>query len=315
MALLSDLALTPEVLCTHSYESGAEARAYLSVLARLIQDGAVVRDLHGGRWGEHVKRDLSGKVHGLGKHLVKQMKVQGRLVRDGSCQARRPVTDVEWCREALASNEAIPLNRVIASLATKQEFGAEPLVAPVSGMDTADFWKPYECSVSLKRDVAEYVDLLKPILGYAGKVKFVDPYLDPQSPNYSRFAEILRKLSMRKPAPEIEIHRRRRPNRPKEEGKDWVLGDWASRFRKAFEQSGLDDRMQIRLVLWSSFHDRFLLTDLIGIQMSNGFDERRQGQRSELTVWSRMSLDVKRAIEQSFNWKQLSGAETCELWG
>jgi hypothetical protein len=65
--------------------------------------------------------------------------------------------------------------------------------------------------------------------------------------------------------------------------------------RKELSNAGL----QVDVFIWDSFHDRHLITDIIGIQMSNGFDVLMN--KDEETTWSRLAREVKDEIQKEFD--------------
>jgi hypothetical protein len=65
----------------------------------------------------------------------------------------------------------------------------------------------------------------------------------------------------------------------------------------------------LEVFLWDDFHYRHLISDLSGIQMSNGFNTTRA--RNAVTTWSRMGRaqrdDVQREFDPASNRHGLRG--------
>ena len=53
-------------------------------------------------------------------------------------------------------------------------------------------------------------------------------------------------------------------------------------FRNKFGPILLQSNLEVKIFIWDDFHDRYLISDLVGIQMSNGFDARFKQYGHEL---------------------------------
>ena len=73
-------------------------------------------------------------------------------------------------------------------------------------------------------------------------------------------------------------------------GRLMFVGARRAELEKRFQDSWAADLrgagLSVKVFVWPDLHDRYLLTDLIGIDMNNGFDHSTSPQ--EKTTWSRM---------------------------
>jgi hypothetical protein len=52
--------------------------------------------------------------------------------------------------------------------------------------------------------------------------------------------------------------------------------------------------------IWDDFHDRYLITDLIGLLMGNGFDITKNPDA--ITTWARISREDREKIQREFDY-------------
>jgi hypothetical protein len=61
--------------------------------------------------------------------------------------------------------------------------------------------------------------------------------------------------------------------------------------------------LSVEVFIWDNFHDRYLITDLIGISAPNGFDTTTNPR--DMTTWTRLSRrdrdDVQREHDPACN--------------
>ncbi len=147
-----------------------------------------------------------------------------------------------------------------------------PLVACPEKLPSAGFWKERTCSLRIPRSIDAYCDLLLPLLRYAPGIAFIDPHLDPTQDRYKDFIRLLTHpaLTGRCCRPVIEIHRvvwlgdsqNKLPQVARIE--ELFRDEWTSKL----ERSGL----KLEVFLWADFHDRFVASNLLSMNWSNGFD-------------------------------------------
>ena len=115
MTLLAEYALTPDVFDSTSYSNTEVSNIHLQYLKEVLLNEALVRNLRNGTWltlfsGDHRSWNLRGK------ELLQRLITQKRLRVYPSCLANDPITDCEWCQEAITSHEFLPLLRKMSRL-------------------------------------------------------------------------------------------------------------------------------------------------------------------------------------------------------
>jgi hypothetical protein len=235
--------------------------------------------------------------HMRGKELLKKLVQQKRLRRCSCASDNEPSTDSEWCNEALASHAGIPLAGIVTTRDIAADFQDEPLVAPVDQLTTATWWAGRSPSVRLVRTAAEYIQHLQLVLHCANSIMFIDPHLDPTQGRYQDFLEILLQTKDRVPAPLIEVHRvcyyETRNKRDQHDKAGWkaLFEPWVAPLQSA--------GVSVDVFVWDDFHDRFVISDLVGISIPNGFDTTTDP--NQLTTWNRLGRKDRDDVQREFD--------------
>lgn len=297
MALLAEYALTPDIFDQSYYSNEEVAGIHLQHLKEVLLNESIVRDLRDGDWFQLYSNN-DRPWHKRGKELLKKLMKQNRLNRCPPALPTFPETDSEWCREALESYTHAPLSGVISTPAIADEFRGEALVAPINRLSSAPWWSGRSPSVRLARNITSYMDHLKLILQCANSIMFIDPHLNPSKPRYGDFITLLTSMAGRSPAPLIEIHRvcyiGSGPSRefPSED-------DWKNCFREAFSEPLRSAGLSVEIFIWDDFHDRHIITDLVGIHAGNGFDTTTNP--NSITTWTRLGRSTRDDIQREFD--------------
>jgi hypothetical protein len=125
---------------------------------------------------------------------------------------------------------------------------------------------------------------------------FIDPHLDPRRANYAEFIQLL--LAARRPSAcpaMIQIHRVCYEGH----GPDRRFPNWREVFDR-LNRHLANAGVAADVFIWNDFHDRYLITNLIGIQMGNGFDI--SGNPNEMTTWARISRADRVNIQREFDY-------------
>lgn len=232
---------------------------------------------------------------------MKKLATQGRLVRFEAAVASAPAQDPDWCAEALKTHRIQPLTGgVIVTQQTKACFSDETLVAPINRLPTTPWWATRSPSIRLARNLAAYQQHLDPILRCANSIQFIDPHLDPAKRGYREFADLLVRAGMRRtPLPDvIEIHRVCYEGSGRGRGFP-DLNELELRFRKAYSSLVRDAGLLVDLFVWDDFHDRYLISNLVGISMQNGFDTTKAA--NSITGWTRLGRDDRDDVQREFD--------------
>jgi hypothetical protein len=143
-----------------------------------------------------------------------------------------------------------------------------------------------------------YKTNLSLILQGANSIMFIDPHLDPSFPRYQDFISLLCTMAERNHPPLIELHRvcyvgsgSNREIIPKT--------DWQSRFRNTMEAPLRAAKLTAKVFIGDDFHDRHVISDLIGISLLNGFDTTNDP--TNITTWTRLGRNDRDDIQREFD--------------
>ena len=301
MALLADYAITPDVFDVTSYPTEGECAARLETIREAMLTEGLVRDLRDGAWSGLFRGDAR-PWHRRGQELLKKMATQGRLLPFEPALPGRPADDCAWCAEALATDDRRRLDGgVIATESVKQAYAADPRVARIDRLSSVRWWASRSPSVRLGRTVADYEGHLDPVLRFSNSLVFIDPHLDPSQPRYGSFGMLLQRAGNRAPVPRVEIHRvcyegsgpaRRLPMREDP-------GYFRRAFRDVLARPLRDAGLGAEVFIWSDFHDRYLVSNLVGISLPNGFDV--PGAPGAITTWTRLGRGDRDDVQREFD--------------
>jgi len=155
--LLRDYAITPDVFDETSYPHPEVCGAELRHLKDVLLTEGLVRDLRAGEW-RLLFADHARPWNHRGKELLKKLVQQDRLVSFEPHLESTPADDAEWCREALGTDGVLALmGGIIVTESVKAAFPAEDLVARIDRLASAPWWASRSSSVSLRRDMGEYL--------------------------------------------------------------------------------------------------------------------------------------------------------------
>lgn len=296
--LLRDYAITPDVFDQASYSSEEVAGLHLDRIREVLVTEGVVRDLRAGEWRSVFSGD--GRAwHRRAKELVKKLATQSRLVGFPCLKPTLPTNDREWCEEAIACHgyEAMT-GGIIVTEAVKSSHPGEALVERIDHLARAPWWTSRSPSVRLTRSLVEYRKHLASLLRCANSLQFIDPHLDPTRHDYRDFHAVLSYAGGRTPQPLIELHR--------------VCYEGSGRARTVLDPGELERRfraelsaplgaagLKVDLFVWDDFHDRYLLSNLAGVLLPNGFDT--SGNPADVTTWTRLGRSERDDIQREFD--------------
>lgn len=297
MAVLGEYVLTPDVFDSSCYNSDEVCVLLLSVVKDALLDDGLVRDLRDGGWRDVFASD-GRPWHNRGKELLKKLATQKRIIPCPAQGAKPPQSDSDWCREGLSFNGVNALSGIIVTESIGHDFPNEPLVAPIQRLSAASWWSGRRPSLRLERTLADYRAALKPVLSFANSIMFIDPHMSPSLSRYRDFTTLLQDCGNRVPSPLIEIHRvcyegsgaRRQMLTPQ---------DIEAAFRQYLSPILTPVNLNVDVFVWDDFHDRYLISDLVGISLPNGFDTTTAVQRQ--TTWTRLGRIDRDDIQREFH--------------
>ena len=300
MPLLADYAITPDVFDATSYSNDEVCAARLETIREAMLTEGIVRDLRNGQW-RSLFESGDRAWHRRGTELVKKLATQGRLIQHGPELPNLPPDDKSWCAEALATHTTRPFSGgVIVTKTVKAGYANNPLVSRIDRLPSAQWWAARSPSVTLQRTLVDYQEHLDPVLRCSNSILFIDPHLDPAKRGYRDFGALLALSGGRNPAPTIEIHRvcYEGPIFDRQFPMDNDNSYFERRFRNALVGPLRTAGLRAEVFVWDDFHDRFLISNLIGISLPNGFDT---GGPYQNTRWTRLGRDDRDNIQREFD--------------
>jgi hypothetical protein len=267
--MLLDLAILPEVFEESAYSDPALCGHLLKVLKPVLFEDAVVRDMRNGGWSQWMRKSVGNCHHATGE-IVEALIKQRRLGLFPPLLDVEPDDSSTWCYEALATHEQAALNAIICGNGVAADFENHDLVHALEKVHESDWYRNRACSVRLHRQTADYLKTLRVPLKWCNSAMFIDPYLEPSRPYYAEFYRILDLMRGRSVPAQIEFHRCAHEG----SGRDrqiLPMGDVQNMFASLDSYlTGAD--MKASVYVWDAFHDRYLVTNHVGIVVPNGFD-------------------------------------------
>jgi hypothetical protein len=304
VALISEYALTPDVFDETCYGSAEVCGVHLQGLKEILLHEALVRDLRDGEWARLFLGDQR-PWHRRGKELLKKLASQRRLLASAPAITATPATDAEWCAEAIASHGVRALTGVIVSDTLGPAHRGNALVTPISNLAGAAWWAGRSPTIRLGRTLAEYRSALELVVRHANSMMVIDPYIDPADRSFQAIVTVLEGAAGRAPKPLIEIHRVAwldgQDKRPQNAA---LEGSMRAGLQPAATRSGLS----FEVFLWDHFHDRYLISDLVGILVPHGF--KTTTAPAALTTWSRLGRPQRDDVQREFD----PASERHRLW-
>jgi len=269
----------------------------LASLWKGIERFGVIRDLADGSWGRALD-DRREDLHARSRELLKKLRLDGRIVPTAAYMAGSPAAEMEWLAEALASHKAEP---EIAQFFGTDEFchslkAADHQQLP-RGISKIPFCSPFSgggCSIKVDRNVAAYANALRPLIKYSRSLMFIDPYLDLQAANYQDFLVLLKDIATINPGVDIELHRQ---IRTVQSGQLRSARDWKQSFDQVLTADPVLKNLSVKVFIWDEFHDRYLISNLMGISVPYGFDTTK---KVEATRWSMLSPQDANDVREEF---------------
>lgn len=305
--MLREFAFSPDVFFPEAFGVkaangefvAAENHGHLALAAlwKGIERFGVIRDLAAGGWGKtlEVRRE---DLHARSRELLRKLRLDGRIVSAAAQSASAPTDEIGWLVEALASHKTDP---EIAQFFGTDDFCGSLRAADYQqlpkGISKIPFCSPFSgggCSIKVERNVAAYISALRPLIKYSRSLMFIDPYLDLLAANYQDFLSLLKEIASINPGVEVELHRQIKPAH----GEQLVSAAiWKQRFSQAIASDQSLKNLKINIFIWDEFHDRYLISNLMGISVPYGFDTTK---KNEATRWSMLSPHDADDVRQEF---------------
>jgi hypothetical protein len=72
-----------------------------------------------------------------------------------------------------------------------------------------------------------------------------------------------------------------------------------TRFRRELEATVRSAAVSVNVFIWDDFHDRFVITNLVGISLPNGLDTT--SNPGSITRWTRLGRDDRDDVQREFD--------------
>lgn len=295
--LLAEYVITPDVFDATSYVNEDLCAARLETIREAMLNEGLVRDLRNGAWSNLFGSDHRS-WHRRAKELAKKLASQNRLRPFAPQLEVKPSVDSEWCNEALATHEIEPLAGIIVTDTISDGYKGKPLVSRVDRLNSAPWWSGRQPSMRLDRTFTGYLNALSLVLKHANSIMFIDPHIDPTQPKYNDFIELIKRAGNRNPLPLIEIHR------VCYRGSGWDreildLQHLEDEFRNELSQPLQTVGLSADIFVWDDFHDRYVLSNLVGISLPNSLDTTIM--QNSTTTWTRLGHKDRDDVQREFD--------------
>ncbi|MCG8556424.1 MAG: hypothetical protein MJD61_14210 [Proteobacteria bacterium] len=134
--------------------------------------------------------------------------------------------------------------------------------------------------------------------GTANHIMFIDPHIDPSEDRYKGLETLIESAAGRSPRPLIELHRvcYRGSGRSRT---ILNLDEVEATFRAELGGTLSNVGLSVEVFIWSDFHDRYLISNLVGISVPNGFDTTRAADAR--TTWTRLGRKDRDGVQREFD--------------
>jgi len=126
---------------------------------------------------------------------------------------------------------------------------------------------------------------------------FIDPYLNPMRTEYDVFEQLFEEIGNSSKKPAIEIHTSAKAEAVINDQE--YTGDLGKNFCDKWRTLAKKNRLVIEVYKWPAFHDRFLITDLIGLSLPFGF--QTTPNQAYKTIWTRLQRKHRDSVQSRFS--------------
>ena len=280
--MLSEFAILPDVMIAHNYEHPDLAKLCLRSLFNSLEKDGVVRDLSS-NWRNELIRSPN-HLHPVARELMEFLVKHGRITPDVVSSVDKKNSIEEWLALAVNSHEKLPLDAIVAKSAKTVK--SAPIV-DVTELNGPDWSKKLNTeSLHVACSLGGYTNALRKIARLSKQMIIIDPYLYPNSytGNYKQFPDLLVKFATQNKYLHFDIH-------VKEQKNERVDVD---SFMTSLKKSNW--KGELRLFVWSQLHDRFILSNLIGLAMPKGLEIL--GRKETPRIWTRLSENHRKKIAE-----------------
>ena len=182
--MLTEFAFTPSIFDEDAHDDKEAWRDQLreliaSMFPRTSVWPVVVSNLYAGSWSSHVVPHVERIQDHRAKQYCRDLLTNMRrmLVVRPECGEWPHEDDVAWCREAVATNQIEPIERIVSVQSTKDAMAAEwAFVRSIDEVQDSGFWRGIDSDASPRMVIAEQVNLLRKLCLHSEWVALINPY-------------------------------------------------------------------------------------------------------------------------------------------
>jgi hypothetical protein len=305
--MICEFGLTPGVFLQNKNSPGLFALQ--DMLKTIIRENHIIGVVRRKSWNPAVSQAIDSLESPFRENLSKLLSVlkdRGRFIprQYQPNPESNPKTDVDWLNEFLLAHRENPFDAIVTLLTSRETCArAADFVYSVEAFVESHILANYQCSRRVKREASEFVKVLGSILLYSRSILLIDPHIDTTYQRYKRPLSALINAAFdrgRYSAPSLfEIHLKAKDDTSAQETA--MKNDLLPLLKRG---------AKARVVLWGEketqevFHNRFILTDLCGIEVGKGLDEPKHGGLDH-DDWCVMAENHRQVI-----WSQFRGSTT-----
>lgn len=315
--MLYQFAITPEVFEYASIKEMSPPGIVLEELLRGICDNGLLADIHAGQWLAAVRknqlaRELPSELRDSIESLLNVLYSRNRIIRYPLGSAKFQDDDYRWLRWSLERHNADSLTGVFTTDAMIELSELQnTLLVRISKALSSNCWLGRKRSLSFTKVASNLQQHLAPIVRYANKVSLIDPYMNCREDRFLNTVQHCANLLGRNDGKQnlgiIHIHAGDPLNTGLAEHRESSqdrLKRWSIALRQMAQQWGhtfrvfLWGKQKTSLGLGRVFHDRYIITDQVGISTPSGLDflEDEDEHRAHQTTWTTLDVEIVRSI-------------------
>jgi hypothetical protein len=314
--VLYHYAITPEVFEPSAIPENSREAMILVELLRGIADNGLLANLHAGSWhkevqDQHRQDPASPELRDKLRSCLKLIHDRKRLIRHPAGSMRSEEDAFRWLHWALECHRSDPGYPFKGIFATGDYIElaeiSDPAMVPLQSALDHECWLDRPKSVRFVKTEVELKAHLKPLLRYAEKVTLIDPYLTCRKDRFfntvQHCADLLGRHDGRQQRGRIHIHAGNPLNDSEDshhETPQARLDRWDQYLQPVIKQWA----HKFEVSLWKNkpggktFHDRYIITDQCGVNVSGGLDFGDDPTRANLTNWSWLEREAIQDILQ-----------------
>lgn len=296
MSLVMEISLIPDILDITTYQNVSVGNALLcNVLSEIYQDG-IVSNLRNGDWYNYVLTCKTRNWFPNAISILKSLHINNRIKDRPPRLNTFQFDDEHWCLEAISLASTHSLQGIICAQAVFNRIGVHPKLTCISGLHATPWWNNRIRSIRVNHNLADYQQHLEPIIMCSNSLMIIDRFLDPSETRYKRLITLIESICSGGYVPRIELHRVEYRGNNRGDVRTHVY--WENRFRMGLSTLSPTFKRNIEVFVWDHFHDRYLITDIIGIHSGSGFDIKNN---KPATRWSKLDNSARDDMQFEFD--------------